>query len=93
MTTKNELIQILAQQKESSKIFSVEFIKRGNGEVRHMTCRFGVKSFLKGGTARYNFEDYNLFCVFDMEKMAYRTINLDGLLSAKVDGKQYTVAA
>lgn len=31
------------------KFFSVEFVKKTTGEIRRMTCRFGVTKYLHGG--------------------------------------------
>lgn len=56
-----------------------------------MTCRFGVTSYLRGGGRAYEFEAYNLLCVFDIRKKEYRCINLEGLIEAKVGGVHYRV--
>ena len=69
-----------------NQFFSATFVKR-NGEVRKMLCRLKVKSYLKGGQKRYNYD--NLLTVFDIKKMQYRTINLDKLINLKAKGKVY----
>lgn len=90
-TTRRQLARILSGMTDSPRIFSVRFVKRTNGEVRRMVCRFGVTSYLRGGGRAYEFEDYNLLCVFDIQKKEYRCINLEGLLEAKIEGVKYSV--
>lgn len=57
------------------RIFSVTFVK-ANGEERKLIGRVGVKKFVKGTGGRYKPEDYDLITLFDMQKMAYRMVNL-----------------
>jgi hypothetical protein len=64
------------------KFFKAVFIKN-DGTLREMICRFGVKSHLKGGELGYSPEAHNNLIVFDVQKMAYRTINLDKLIALK----------
>lgn len=54
---------------DSGQIFTVEFIKRSNGELRSMTARRGVKKGVKGVGMSYNPADHNLLTVYDMKKM------------------------
>ena len=63
-----------------SKIFNVKFLKK-NGELRSMTCRLEVKKHLKGGVKKYDTDSLNYLTVFDMQKKAYRTVNLNTLQS------------
>jgi hypothetical protein len=86
---------LLHDVKESGagKVFWVRFIKRTTGDIREMLCRFDVKSFLKGGKASYNPKDFNLMCVFDMQKLEYRTVNLEGLLELRISGSHYVVTS
>lgn len=48
------------------RIFSVAFVKKTDGTLRHMECRYGVKKHLKGGEAAYDPKDYDLTFVFDI---------------------------
>lgn len=68
--------------------FRACFIKK-DGTVREMTARFGVKKHLKGGELSYNPEDFNYVVVFDVEKEAYRTINMDKLIFLRYNGKEF----
>jgi hypothetical protein len=110
------ITQQTAKEKiESCKgIFTVVFIKRTTGEERTMTCRQGVKKYIKSsaikGPVPYDPSEHNLVWVFDLglfreqtnpemseeEKEeigqgCYRSINLEQIISIKIDGKEYTV--
>jgi hypothetical protein len=67
--------------------FRACFFKK-DGTVREMTARFGVKKHLKGGELKYNPEALNYIVVFDVEKEAYRTINMDQLIFLRYNGKE-----
>jgi len=67
--------------------FRACFLKK-DGTVREMTARFGVKKHLKGGELAYNAEALNYIIVFDVEKEAYRTINMDKLIFLRYNGKE-----
>jgi hypothetical protein len=67
--------------------FRACFVKK-DGTVREMTARFGVKKHLKGGELGYNAEALNYIIVFDVEKEAYRTINMDKLIFLRYNGKE-----
>lgn len=69
-----------------TQIFSVDFIKK-DGSLRKMVARLGVRKHLKGGTLRYNAEEKSLLPVFDMEKQAYRMINISTIQEIRFDGK------
>ncbi len=88
--TRNELANLLVADR-SGNIFSVDFIKRTNGELRHMVCRKGVTFPLKGGPPAYNFSDHGLICVYDLQKMGYRTIPLESLIRVKMHGKVFEI--
>jgi hypothetical protein len=100
MTTLNPscafaLLQELKDQGKG-KVFSAEFIKK-DGSNRQMLCRFGVKSYLKGGEWANGQagkpEDHWLAVVFDMEKKGYRSIPLNRLHRLRVEGQEYRVVA
>ena len=77
--------------KSKGKIFYVEFVKRTTNELRRMTCRLGVKSYLHGGTLKFSPKERNLLVVFDMDKRDYRMINLSGLKKISIRGKEYKI--
>ena len=80
----------------TGRIFSVIFRKKG-GELRHMTCRTGVKKGLvpeseKQREATSNPD--NIMTVWSMSDNGYRSINLDSLLYYKCgDFKEWFVNA
>ena len=76
-------------QAANGRIFSVDFIKRTTGELRTMNCRTGVTKHLKGGEPAYDALSKGLMTVYSLDSQGYRSINLDGVLTAKVDGKIY----
>ena len=69
-----------------NKIFTATFRKK-DGSLRVMNCRLGVKKHLKGGQKSYNDDDFNYLTVFDLNKKAYRTININTLKQIKANGK------
>lgn len=79
----NEKIKAILQT-AGSHIFHVTFVKK-NGDIREMTCKLGVVKHLKGG-ASTTAHKTNLLTVFDMNAKGYRSVNLDTVISAKIDG-------
>lgn len=73
-------------------IFSVEFVKRSNGQLRKMVCRMGVKKYLKGGGKAYKSKTYDLLTVFDMKNKGYRSIPVDAIQRLCVNGQVFTFA-
>lgn len=80
-------------------LFSVRFIKRTNGVERLFRCRTGVKKFLKGGKAAYNFEEKNLVPVWilpvdrrqnDIDN-GYRAIPVENIREIHARGKHWKV--
>lgn len=74
-----------------SGFFSVEFIKRTTGERRKMICRQDVKKHLKGGELKYDPEEKGLLTVYSMDAKGYRSIPLENLISATINGETYDV--
>jgi hypothetical protein len=96
------------EQTNDGRTFTVEFVKRGDGSLRVMNCRRGVKKGVKGVGMAYNPADYALLNVYDMQKMdpnaahnqgktqdemekgAFRMVNLEQLVALRMGGKKYT---
>ena len=70
-----------------NKIFTATFRKK-DGSLRVMNCRLGVKKHLKGGQKSYNDDDFNYLTAFDLNKKAYRTININTLKQIKANRKK-----
>ena len=85
----DEIIQKIKDTKGA--FFTVTFVKRTDGTTRTMNARFGVKKYLKGGELPYDPIAKGLLPVFDMQKNAYRMINTDTLIGAKIGNEQYIV--
>lgn len=81
-------VQKLIELTKNGNIFSVQFIKK-DGTLRDMVCRLGVKKYLKGGELKFDAKSRGLLPVFDMQKQAYRMINTNTLVSAKINGEKY----
>lgn len=97
----NITLEQFIEATNSGHVFTVEFIKRTNGEHRVMNCRRGVKKGVKGVGLAYDPAKKNLLGVYDMQKLTYdedgepskgafRMINLEDLISLKMDKKTYT---
>jgi hypothetical protein len=72
------------------KFFTVTFIKL-DGSERVMNARLGVKKYLKGGTLKYNPEDFNYITVYDMGSKGYRIVNANTIQKLKIGKNEYTV--
>lgn len=72
-------------------IFSVTFVKRTNGEVRTLTGRKGVTKHLKGGSLAFDPSSKGLIVIFDVQKNEYRMVNLETVISIRMDGQDYQV--
>jgi len=78
----------LIQELNSGKIFTAKFIKK-DGSLRTMNCRMNVKKHTKGVGLSFNPFEKGLLPVFDLQKEAYRFINLNTLQSVKFGGEEY----
>ena len=78
---------ILRQSK--GRVFTVNFVKRTDGEVRTMNCRSGVSKGVTGVGRTFDPNEHGLMSVYDMQVRDYRMINLDHILTAQVDGTEY----
>ena len=84
-----QAIVTAVREKVGSTIFHIVFIKRTNGEVRHMNCRLGVSKGVTGVGMAYDPIKKGLLTVYDTDKQAYRSVPLDGVAYAKVRGVLY----
>ena len=72
------------------KIASAVFIKK-DGSLRKMVFRTKVTKGVTGEGMRYNPSDYGLRTVFDMQKRAFRMINLETVVSIRAKGDLHVV--
>ena len=85
---RNKILPLL--EKNKGTIFSVVFLKK-DGSIRYMNCRLGVKKHLKGGKLAFNPLERALLVVFDMQKEAYRMINLETITNITMKGEDFYV--
>jgi hypothetical protein len=90
IVSRREAVEVI-RDLEDGRFFTVTFIKRTTGEVRIMNCRQRVKKYLAGGPAAYSFNEKGLVSVFDMGKMAYRSIPIDGIREIRVGSEDLEV--
>ena len=74
-------------QTANNTIFSVEFIKK-DGSVRTMTARLNVKKGVKGTGMAYDPIEKGLLPVWDMQKNAFRMINLKAVTKLQIKGEE-----
>jgi len=72
------------------KIASAVFIKK-DGSLRKMVFRTKVTKGVTGEGMRYNPSDYGLRTVYDMQKLAFRMINLETVVSIRAKGDLHVV--
>ena len=88
--TKQQAAGLISRNR--GKFFTVTFTKRTTGEERILNGRQGVKRYLKGGPAAYNFAEKKLLPVFDCQIQAYRSIPVEGISELKILGRTFEVA-
>lgn len=76
-------------ESSGNKIFSVDFIKK-DGSPRTMVGMLGVKKHLAGGESTTKHLRYLITC-FDMQKKAYRCINLETVKRVRAGGVEYCI--
>lgn len=81
----------LTNMVKGGRIFGVSFIKRTTGELRTMTCRLGVKKFLRGDKLSYSPAEKRLLTVFSMRDKGYRSIPLDSIERVSVGGRSFNL--
>jgi len=79
----------MVEQAGNGRIFTVDFIKRTNGEFRRMVCRRGVRKGLTGKGMAYDPLRKSLLTVWDVQKGAYRMISLDAVLAVRMGKREY----
>jgi len=83
----NKEIKEFIKETENGRIFSATFIKK-DGTERRINARRGVSKGVKGQGMSFDPASKGLLVVFDMQKLAYRMINLFTLKQININGKQ-----
>lgn len=86
----NELRAMI--RRSSGRFFRVEFVKR-DGSRRTMIARVGVRKGVTGKGLAFKPEEHNLMVVFDIQRNAFRMLNLATLLSFQCGATKWQVAA
>ena len=88
--------QLLTKLRETKHFFVAVFVKKTNGEIREMTCKFGVKKHVNGKGLKYRPIDKGLLTVWDPSKIdlengdkGYRSLNLNTLMLIHYAGNTY----
>ena len=83
--------KVLRKMIESSggKFINVEFVKK-DGTHRKLNARMGVVKHLRGGQSTTAHKS-NLITVFDVQKNAYRSVNLDTVTHNTMGGVRFDV--
>ena len=71
-------------------IFAATFTKK-DGSSRLMNARLGKKYTPTGKAAPYKAEDYNLLPAYDMQKKAFRMININTLTNLSINANKYII--
>lgn len=82
--------QVSDMLSRNKRIFGAKFEKK-NKELRTGSFKIGVTKHLQGGELKYNPSDYDLIPVFDMNKQAYRMINLNTLIELTIKGEKIEI--
>jgi hypothetical protein len=56
-----------------------------------MNCRFKVASALKSGKKSFSDAKHNLFTVYDLKNVGYRSISMEGVKEIKRKGKTFLI--
>ena len=86
--SKSKVLELI--EKSNGQVFSTIFLKK-DGTERSMTCRLGVKKYLKGVGMKYNAIDKGLLPVYDMHSKGYRMINLNTVKALQINKEFYIV--
>ena len=74
------------------RIFTLWFSKRTDGSLRKLTCRINVSKGLAGKKAAYNFEEHDLYAVYDVHKRSFKAVPLDRVIAVRIQGVNWRVA-
>jgi hypothetical protein len=79
---------LISQQ--DGRFVSVDFLKL-DGQMRTLTGRLGVKSYLRGGANNVEAADRPYLTMFDVQLRQYRTVNLSSVSELRAAGKVFRV--
>jgi hypothetical protein len=86
---KMTLQQFVEKARETGLIFAVEFVRRSNGALDHMTCRTGVTKGTKGRSMGYDPKDHGLLSVYAMDRKGFRSIPVENIKKLTMMGQRF----
>lgn len=84
---RQHFLSAFMHETNDGKIFTVEFTKK-NGQLRKLNGRRKVSQGTNGKGMNYNPVDRGLLPVFDMQKLAWRMVNFDTIVSYAIHGRK-----
>lgn len=81
--TKQEIEALL----KDGHFFSVEFVKRTNGQIRRLNGRTLPPK--PDGKPAYNFSHHNLIPVWDVRIHEHRAIPIENIIRIRANGREY----
>lgn len=78
------------------RILALSFVKRGDGSLRRMVARVGVRQGLKGGGRSFDAAAAGLLTVAEFvagRRWQWRSVPVEGIRRLRVAGREYEVAA
>lgn len=85
---KTKVMDVIASA--NNKPYNIVFVKKDR-TVRKMHAQQGVEKDLKGGKNKVVKPGNAYITTYDLDKKAYRTINLSTVLALSVNGVEYDV--
>lgn len=94
--TEREALGLMTTSK--GKLFSVDFVRRGDGKETSMTCRTGVKPTQNQGSdvhkskrPKMDYGKHNLMPVYSFDRQGYRSIPVDNIIRIRHNGVTFEV--
>ena len=84
---RQHFLSAFMHESADGKIFTIEFVKK-DGSLRKMNARRGVRKGTVGKGLKYNAVERGLLPVFDMQKLDFRMVNFDTIVSYTIHGRR-----
>ena len=90
--TRTEAVRLMHEE-TGSAFFAITFIKRTTGEIRRMVGRRGVHKGVKGVGLKFDPLQKGLLSIWDAQKRDFRFVNLETVLSLRINGQDFKIEA
>lgn len=84
---RQHFLSAFMHESNDGRIFTIEFVKK-DGSLRKLNGRRGVRQGTNGRGMKYNPIKRGLLPVFDMQKMGWRMVNFDTIVSYTIHGRK-----